>query len=233
MAEDTLNPILNPDCECPEDTPETPTECPIPDPVEIPISVLAEDCNECDEVIVPPPPAVPDLMPTFICLEADSNYQYIPAIDTVPGVGNGHFFYELHPACVRPMQECSFCKENNVCPEDIGLAFRRNDDNIFSVQVEGAEQPLLFWVADEYRERVMSEVGYVKVAQGDMYNEWIPRDCVKRGYLLSPATQFPGGINPFLNPTPKIGTIPTLVLEEPVTSILDPTSPSSSPSSPA
>ena len=220
MSEDNLNPILNPDCECPTPEAETPSECPTPETVDIPVSVLPDECGTCDEEIVPAAPTVPDLTPTTKCLDIDPAYQFIPAVDKTPGVGGTHYFYELHPACARPMQLCNFCVTEVTCPEDIGLTIRKGFDNTFSVMAEGAEKPLLFWVHDSHLDRVMSEVGYIKVAQLGNYNEWVPRDCVVSGYVISPSVHFPGD-DCFLREMPAIGTIPTVVSEEPITSVLD------------
>lgn len=221
MADDTLNPILNPDCSCPVDTPETPTVCPTPDPVTITIEVLPETCPSCDEIIIAPPPTPADLAPTVTCLDADPAYNYIPAIDDIAGSGNAHYFFELHPACIRPIQDCTFCVEDPTCPEDIGLAYRKGGGNVFEAMASGAVAPLMFWVADSYLDRVDNEIGYVKVAQGDMPNEWLPRDVVKYEYILSPSVHFPGGMKPYLNPVPHLGTVPTVATEEAVTSVLD------------
>lgn len=228
MSNDNLNPILNPDCECPTPEVETPSECPAPEQVAFDVSVLPDECGSCDEVIVPAAPAIADLTPTTKCLDVDPAYNYIPAIDKTPGVGGHHVFYELHPACVRPMQLCDFCVSEVTCPEDIGLTIRKGFDNVFSVMPgesavgagDGAEKPLLFWVHDSHLERVMSEFGYIKVAQEGNYNEWMPRDCVVNGYVISPAVAFPGD-DCFLREMPAIGTIPTVVTEQPVTSVLD------------
>jgi len=227
MSDNTLNPILDPDCECPEVVQPVPTDCPDTEAVTFDIDVTPEECGVCDEIIVPAPPMIPDVVVTKECRSADPAYSYIPAIDKTPGVGGAHYFYELHPACVRPMLNCTFCIENNICPEDIGLTYRKGDDNVYSAMPQGAVQPLLFFVHDSHKDRVLSEIGYVKVAQNGNFNEWQPRDCVSNGYVISPSVAFPGD-DCFLQTRelggnlPQIGTLPTVVTSMPVTSVTDP-----------
>jgi len=228
MSNDNLNPILNPACECPVPAPVEPTPCPDKEGVSFDIQVTPVECGTCGEIIAAAPPMVPGVVVTNSCFSHDPAYSYIPAQDKTPGSGTPHYFYEVHPACVRPMQNCSFCLQSDLlCPEDVGLTYRKGDNNIFSVMPEGAVQPLLFYVHDGDLDRVLKEVGYVKVAQRGYFNEWISRDCIQKNYVISPSSAFPGDdcflqSVELLGNLPQIGTLPTVVTDIPVTSVTDP-----------
>jgi len=217
---DSLNPILNPDCECPAPAAIIPTACETPNPVSFAMDILDDVCDPCPAEIVPPPAVIPGLVIPTKCYAGDPAYSYVQAVDTVEGSGNIHDFFELHPACIRPIQDCQFCVENATCPEDIGLVYRKGFDNVFSATPVGAVQPLLFFVHDSYLDRVMSEVGYIKVMQHNQRNEWMPKDCFQSEFALSPHKSLDGAMQAFFNEMPMIGTLPTVVTETPAVSIV-------------
>ena len=226
MSDNTLNPILNPTCECPVPVPLEPTPCPTPDAVDIQIEVTPVECGTCGEIIVAAPPMVPDVVVTKSCESIDPAYKFIPATDKTPGSGTPHYFIESHPACTRPILNCTFCIDDNRCPEDIGLTYRKGDDNVYSIMPVGSVKPLLFFVHDSHKSRVLTERGYIKVAQIGNFNEWMPLDCVSDNYVISPHMAFPGDdcflqTVELLGNLPQIGTLPTISTDMPVTSVTD------------
>jgi len=198
-----LNPlVVNAGCGCDSPDPQTPSECLIPEAFDFSVDVaLVKQCGNCGELIIPPPPVVPDYDPKRVCWEWDPAYNAY-WVTSPTDSGDRHLVVEIDPGCGAVMQDCGNCVnecESDPCGTDpldkhMEMSLTGGFNEYFWKPAgtdPPATVPLKFHVPTEYVDRVNSERGYVMLGQHNMPNQWYPMDFVQNGYHLTPASPFP------------------------------------------